>query len=344
MANLLHQKTLGLFVKTKGVLSRPLYGGLGHIFMLHRVLPAKLREEWDINRGLAITPEYLEWTVRWFRSKGYRFVSLDEVHDVLQSGKRPKQRFVCLTLDDGYRDNLVYGLPLFQKLEVPVTLYVTNCFPNGTAPLWWYWLEEAVSRPGGMTLAGRAFSWESKAQGQAHYNAMRSTICQLPREGYREALLTAFGKTEEEVSLQCREAALTWEELRQLAQEPLVTIGAHTMNHLALSSLNDDELRTEVLESKAEIERHIGRGVHHFAYPYGGFADAHHREYALVAQMGFRTATLNVPGNIFAQQRDQMECLPRMGLSDSVSKERLEHITNGILHFSHHGFKRSFAP
>lgn len=344
MANLLHQKTLGLFVKTGGVLSRPLLGGLGHIFMLHRVLPVPLREQWAINRSLAITPEFLERTVRWFREKDYRFVSLDEVHDILLSGRRPRQRFVCLTLDDGYRDNLEYGLPLFQRLEVPVTIYVTNGFPNGTAIPWWYLLEEAVAQAGALTLGERQFRWERAAQGKAMYRDIRAAIRQLPRTGHRQALLTAFGKTDGEATALCRQLALSWDEVKQLSQEPLVTIGAHTMNHLSLSALTDEELRAEVLESKAELERHTGQEVRHFAYPFGGTADAHHREYAMVARMDFRTATLNVPGNIFAQQRGHMECLPRMGLSDSTTQERLDHICNGIFHFSHHGFKRTFAP
>lgn len=344
MTDLLHRKTLGLFVKTEGVLSQPLLGGLGHIFMLHRVLPAALREEWDINRSLAITPEFLERTVQWFLGRGYRFVSLDEVHGILLSGKKPKHRFVCLTLDDGYRDNLEHGLPVFQRLEVPVTIYVTNGFPNGTAIPWWYLLEEAVSRPGEMELGGRHYSWADTAQGRAVYPDIRRAIRQLPRTGHRQALLTAFGKSDGEVTALCQQLALSWDEVRQLSQEPLVTIGAHTMNHLSLSALTDEELRAEVLESKAELERHIGHEVHHFAYPFGGTADAHHREYAMVAQMGFRTATLNVPGNVFMQQRSHMECLPRMGLSDSTTQERLGHISNGILHFSNHGFSRTFAP
>jgi peptidoglycan/xylan/chitin deacetylase (PgdA/CDA1 family) len=344
--NFLFRKTLGLFVKTKGLLSRPILGGLGHIFMLHRVLPESLRNLYIINRDLAITPEFLEESINFFRGQGYVFLSLDEVSQILSSGHRPKHKFICFTLDDGYRDNLEFGFPIFQKLGVPITIYVTNCFPNSTAILWWYMLEKVILEQKSFQLntpqGVKKLEWNNESDGLNCFHQIRNTIRQLPKAEFRTVVLDAFGTNESDLLEMNKGLFLSWDEIRQLSTDSLVTIGAHTMNHLSLSSLSNDEIEFEVLTSKFELEQHISKPVNHFAYPYGGKEDAYQREYQMISRMGFKTATLNIPGNIFQCQAAHQECLPRIPFGNSTSKEKIHQILTGINHFSNNGFKRTF--
>ncbi|MCG7755021.1 polysaccharide deacetylase family protein, partial [Flavihumibacter cheonanensis] len=47
---------------------------------------------------------------------------------------------------------------------------------------------------------------------------------------------------------------MTWDELRELAQDPLVSFGAHTCGHYALAKLPEDRARAEIFESIARLE------------------------------------------------------------------------------------------
>lgn len=58
-------------------------------------------------------------------------------------------------------------------------------------------------------------------------------------------------------------------DLRRLADDPLVTIGAHGASHARLSSLSDSELRHELVSSKAWLEEITGKGVTSMSYPHG---------------------------------------------------------------------------
>jgi peptidoglycan/xylan/chitin deacetylase (PgdA/CDA1 family) len=58
-------------------------------------------------------------------------------------------------------------------------------------------------------------------------------------------------------------ATLTWDELRG------VDVGSHGVTHAHLTRLSDDELRRELVDSKAQIEDELGRACRDFAYPYG---------------------------------------------------------------------------
>lgn len=109
---------------------------LGRILMLHRVV--EQRSDEPKQRELEITPHFLEQTIETYRQEGYIFVSIDEVCSIIKSSKRPKQPFVCLTFDDGYKDNYDIAYPILKQHEVPFAIYVTTGFVDNKLPMWWY--------------------------------------------------------------------------------------------------------------------------------------------------------------------------------------------------------------
>ena len=339
----MNQKILALFVKTNGTLSQKLFGGFAHIFMLHRVLPEEQKKKYSFNKDLAITPDFLEQNIIKLKQKGYQFISLDELHTMLQSGKKPKQRYICITLDDGYRDNVTYGLPIFKKHDVPFTIYVTNCFPNKTAHFWWYWLEEKIQNEEEIVWEGKTYVTQTEDQQRTAYNAIREAIKNASQAKRTEYVEHFFGKTKKEIEHASNELALTWEELNALKNEPLATIGAHTMHHLSLAHQTNEEMMFEVKQSKTELEDKLQIKIEHFAYPYGSLLDANKREFEFVKKIGFKTATLNHPGNVFMQSIATLEKLPRYPLGNSTTEERLIHSLNGIRHYAVNGWRKTIG-
>jgi peptidoglycan/xylan/chitin deacetylase (PgdA/CDA1 family) len=61
------------------------------------------------------------------------------------------------------------------------------------------------------------------------------------------------------------------DEVRQLASYPGVTIGAHSINHLALPDQSIRVVRQEVHDSCAKLTKLTGKTVDLFAYPYGAY-------------------------------------------------------------------------
>lgn len=338
--NWIEQKTLGLFVKTNGVLSNLIYGGLGHIFMLHRVLPEELRNQYIFNRDLAITPEYLEEVIIYLKNKNYQFISLDELYFILTEGKKPKQKFICFTLDDGYKDNLEYGFPIFKKQDIPFTIYVTDCFPNHSAILWWYLLEEKVKNNSSIIWKEQTLKCNNEAEKQSVYDTLRNNIKAASKSELKFFVSNFFNKEEEQLKNEVQKIALSWTEIKELSNEKLVTIAAHTLHHLSLKNLPKADLENEIVKSKEELEKKIEKKVEHFAYPYGGLEDASIREYQAANQAGFKTAVLNHPGNIFQEHKSALMTLPRYPLGNSTDKQKLKCYLNGIQHFGNNQFTK----
>jgi len=105
---------------------------------------------------------------------------------------------------------------------------------------------------------------------------------------------------------------MSWEQVTRLSRDPLVTIGAHTMNHFKLNRLKAEEVGREIKASKTEIEQKTGNAVRHFAYPYGSRDEVGRREFDIAKTCGFKTMTTVREGNIFAGHRDHLDCLPRI--------------------------------
>lgn len=110
---------------------------LGDILMLHRVV--EQRSDNPSQRGLEITPDFLEQTIMDYRQKGYTFIKIDELPIFnFQFPIFNSSRSVCLTFDDGYQDNYDIAYPLLKRLEVPFAVYVTTGFIDNRLPMWWY--------------------------------------------------------------------------------------------------------------------------------------------------------------------------------------------------------------
>jgi len=83
-------------------------------------------------------------------------------------------------------------------------------------------------------------------------------------------------------------SAVTWEQLQELADDPLVEIASHSVSHPQdLRAMSDAELQTEVVESKRILEDRLGIEIDYFTYPVGK-NDERVRE--VVAEAGYRAA------------------------------------------------------
>ena len=67
---------------------------------------AAAADRFQPNHLLEVTPKFFERVIRRLRRSKVDLISLDEMHRRLTTGDFPRRRFVCITFDDGYRDNL----------------------------------------------------------------------------------------------------------------------------------------------------------------------------------------------------------------------------------------------
>lgn len=103
---------------------------------------------------------------------------------------------------------------------------------------------------------------------------------------------------------------LTEEELRILAQSPLVTIGSHAKSHRKFTELTLEEMRSEAKESADTFERVLGKHPTFFAYPFGArSADAERavRDAGYEAAFGISEGLVHRGDDAFCLKRVQVD-------------------------------------
>lgn len=94
------------------------------ILMYHRVLDRPDPLQGELHLARVMDTQFR--TLRQF----FKVLPLDEAVDMLVAGKLPP-RAVCITFDDGYRDNHDLALPLLQRHGLTATFYIASSYLNG---------------------------------------------------------------------------------------------------------------------------------------------------------------------------------------------------------------------
>lgn len=302
----------------------PACRGRGAIFMLHSVSP-EAPPAFDPNGILRVTPAFLEEAILAVRRAGHDIVSLDEAARRL-ADPAPSRPFACFTLDDGYRDNLIHAYPVFKRHGVPFAIYIATDYADGTGDLWWIVLENALRKADhiAVTIAGEArrFVTDTAAAKSAAFRSLYWPLRSLPEPEMRAIVRQIAADAGYDPSSLCRDLILSWDEIRALAQDPLVTFGAHTKGHLALAKLPVDDAREEIRQSVARVEKELGVPCRHFAFPYGDASAAGPRDFDLAQALGLTTAVTTRKGNIGEAQRNGLCHLPRISLNGDYQKAR----------------------
>lgn len=325
-------------------LARSFLAGLGAILTFHRVVPAH-DEPFQPHRGLEITPDFLDAVLTSLKLAGIDIVSMDEAVRRLTAGPA-ERRFVAITFDDGYRDTLEHAWPILKRHEVPVTLYVASAFADGTGTMWWEVLGKAVAENSALEIEmdgkRRRFDCSTPLAKDETQDALYCWLRGMRHEAELEAATAAIAaECGIDAAAQCRALCMGWEELAGLAADPLITIGAHTVSHPFLAKCDAEAARSEMTESRFMIEARLGVRPGHFAYPVGAPDAAGPREFALAAQVGYKTAVTTRPGVVFADHRDHLTALPRISVNGEFQQLRfLEVLLSGTATAILNGFRR----
>lgn len=321
--SLIKATLLALYYSGAGRLLSPLTRGSGVILMLHHVRPEP-PPEFAPNRLLTVTPGFLDEVLTLVRDTGFDIIPLDEVRGRLdKGGDKP---FACFTLDDGYRDNRDFALPVFKRHNAPFTIYVPTDYPDGRGRLWWIELESILRAARHLTVDMdgdlRHFPLATTAEKYAAFEALYWWLRTIPETRLHQVLAELAFSVGYDASRLCSDLVMTWDEIRELAKDPLVTIGAHTVRHFAVAKLSPEDATAEIAGSIRRVEQELGHPCRHFSYPYGGEDAAGERDFAIAKTLGLETAVTTRRGFLHPGHVNELTALPRLSLNGNYQDAR----------------------
>lgn len=279
------------------------------VLMLHRIAP--FEPKLAPNENMKISPEFLESFIIESKAQGYHFINLDELYDGLLSNNL-KQNFLCFTIDDGYKDNLTYGAPIFTKHNVPFCIYVCTSFPESNHNMWWFALEDYLLKNDSMRFNGQEFRLTSQDSKEAMFLRLREHIISKVVD------YTDCTQSMDELGIiynprDYDHLTLSWDEIIHLDRDiKLCTIGSHTHSHPIFKNLTNEQIAQDIRQSQELLKAHLGYAPVHFAYPFGSKIEVDSKHFKLIENLGFHTATTTRHGSIYSQHKHHLWALPRV--------------------------------
>lgn len=299
------------------------FEGQGICLMYHRLTVETFDpDSFCPNAGLSVSVEAFERQLAYF-TKNYNCLSVAEAVSALKEASLPK-RSLILTFDDGYRDNFSLALPLLKQYQVPATIFVSTAFIDNKLKPWWDELALVLEYADRISFKwqGRTYKFLLRSIKEKYraFNNLDALFKTLDIQGRAELLRLIKGK--EFSSISANLPMLSAEELFEFSREPLITIGAHTVNHAALRPLTKSAQYQELSESKRYLTELLGKTPAYMAYPYGEAGQVKSAETEVAKELGYEAAFTTRSGQLHSEHSEHLFALPRVAIDyfDTIDK------------------------
>lgn len=300
------------------------------VLAYHRVLPQVTETGYAFDKDLvSASREEFEWQVRHI-ARHYRPVSCSEVAEAIESGKPLPRNAVMLTFDDGFIDNYEVAFPILRKHGVPGVFFISTGYIDSGDVFWFDHLVHVILKAQAPSIRldaiGQTLELGTDEDGRRHAAARLLGLLKRSPESARLQALSELAAAAG-VSLSDDEKAgsapMTWAQIREMSNAGM-EFGSHTVSHPILSTIADDaQLQHELCESKAAIERELGRPVVALAYPVGGRDAINGDVLAATEKAGYRVAFTYQPGTEIPRQASRFS-LPRIHVERYTTRARFK--------------------
>lgn len=247
--------------------------------MYHRILPSHDSRFDSEEPGMIVTPDTFRQQLSIIKQL-FTVLPLSEWVERKIAGRTLPKRACAVTFDDGWRDNFEFALPILREQQVPATVFAVSRMVGTTQQFWPNRLAKLLSTSHDHA-ALRSFDWlkaisPDRSTKTLSRNGLAAMIenCKQISDPELCAHLDHMDKEIGHTPI-TEPSLMGWPELHQMQASGLVEIGSHTCNHTRLvEGLSQKILHNEIVESRQQLERQLGKPVTLFCYPNGDISAA----------------------------------------------------------------------
>jgi len=245
--------------------------------------------------------------IRWLK-KNTDVLCESELLEVCDGKTKWRGTCSAVTFDDAYLDCYSLAYPVLKAAGVPAIFFVpTGAVTDGRLS-WWDRIAFLVktSRKPEFVFRGRRFGAGERASASISelLASWRSSGGDATR-GFIEELAAATGSALPSADDE-RGQVMNWDQIREVAAGG-IGIGSHTEHHHILSHLPLEDQRRELTNSKATIEKQLGRPIVSLAYPVGQYEHFTAATKALAQECGYRMAFSFLTGTAARDRLDRFD-------------------------------------
>lgn len=295
-------------------------------FLFHRVSPER-DKLWD-----PMSVELFEKCIKYISEK-YTIITIE---DFLTSKLNDsKKNYATISFDDGYKDNILFALPILSKYNVKASFYVvTDCIENNI-PTWTHVLEYLFQNSSKTKILLdfdflpndlKIKELHTLNEKIAYVKQLKPFLKKLSHE-QRNLVLNKVIDAFHDVKLPL--LMMNWDDLRYLLKQGH-NIGSHTVSHCMLGTMtNEADIKHELQTSLNLLSEKLGIVPVTISYPVGSYNQTTIR---LSKEIGYKIG-LAVKQDIYNPKQDGIFEIPRIELYNESwwkTKLRISHILEKI--------------
>ncbi len=259
------------------------------ILLYHRIGP--MSDKWKFD---PLNPQIFEEQIKYF-VENFEIISLKHLNRMILNGDIP-EKAVAITIDDGYKDNYKFAYPILKKYSIPATIFLSTGIIDQKKLLWDEELSYVLlnTDKDSIDIKDMGFyklnSDENRIKASLEIARKLEKMDNNEKESMMEKVIDLLGvNIPDKLG---KQNIISWNEIKRM-NEKGIDFGAHTVNHPILTSIDIDDAKWEVSESKNRIEEVLGVDVNSFSYPNGDYND---KILSLVKDAGFNSSVSVEPG------------------------------------------------
>ncbi len=271
--------------------------------MKHKLLPNTCINFHDIH-----DQKWFENIIRLLK-RMYTMVSLEDIY-AFYYDDMPLKNVCHITFDDGDRSFYEKAFPILKKYDVPVSIYVS---PKATIEQQNFWFQEIRGYDEDILL--EIMDELELFEKDKLIPHIKPTFKKLSLYDIWKVINMYQAKTGTS-NKPCYN--MDTDQIIELDQSGLVSVGAHTLSHPILKNESDERASYEIQGSVNKLSEILNREVIHFAYPNGRYGeDFDEREMGFLDETGIKLSFTTDKGQVSAVNHTLK--IPRNGLTKGGS-------------------------
>lgn len=241
------------------------------------------------------------------------------------TGNYPRNKFtITITFDDGLANNYHKTLPILEKHNIPASFFITGIRKTSHHFLWTDLIDLLLYNKKEVELNNEVYKKNKLGVFISTKGiVLKSFLRTQTFENIDMCINELIKRYKFDVATFSKDYYLqmTADEIKELANHPLVTIGSHGMYHTDLTKISLEHAEQEMIHSKNYLEQITGKSIRAFAFPFDIYNEA---LVGLAKKTGYEFI---VPT---ALQKDENTCIQRFGINPYIS-------FNNQIHFIYKG-------
>lgn len=295
------------------------------VLSYHRIIPKEYPCE-TVEEGMYVTPDNFEQQMIILKNN----FELVHFSDILNKSNHDNEIPKCIvTFDDGWKDVYQYAYPILKYHRIPATIFVPTDYIGTYKKLWTDILiniliksENAIStikKEGKINIQIEKLSKNKRKRVREIENIIEELKTRKESELQNLVNILNNNIVDDNYKMTDTREFLNWDEIKEMGQSGLITIGSHTAEHRILTNESEKDIWEELINSRDTLIENdlIKDNFIPFCYPNGNYNENISQ---LVKSAGYSLAVTTRKG--WNSYSDNMFTLKRISIHQDMSSTK----------------------